>query len=483
VKGLVITAAALAVALAAGLGWAMRRGPAGTLLEDEGSVFTVAPSGAGRFIKYQDNRTPLRAFRWVAPRADGFLAAQVLGQNDRQRVALFRDGTFRNLLLVLKPQGVDEGFWRSADLRDAVPAPGGLLVLGYQAGDAAREEPLVVGVDEATQQVRWTWRGPFQRMVLAAGTEQALYLYGGKEPIQRLPLAARPGAAPAAPVAERLDLPPEVPEVDDLLPTGPGAFLAAHPGGLSYYRAGQGWTHYPVPGGDPGVPCVGWKSALAAAGRGAWWQPSSGTLVRVRWDGRMVSQWQGPSLPDDPWSRDARLLRLAGADAEGNLWFDLATPAPGPAAPEPAPPGPAPPGPAAPGPAAPGPAAPGPAAPGPATPGPAAPGPAAPGPAATAAGTPGAPGAQAPAPEEDWGAYAAQGLDRIYRWHPGDRALWRLSLGQAWAGLNPPPELAPPAPAAALAPRAGVLLAESGRSAWWLPLAALPLAPATGQPR
>jgi hypothetical protein len=438
VKGLVITAAALAVALAAGLAWAMRRGPAGTLLEDEGSVFTVAPSGAGRLIRYQDLRTPLRAFRWLAPREGGFLAAQVLGQNDRQRVALFRDGTFQSLLLVLKPQGVNEGFWRSAGLRDAVSAPGGLLVLGYQAGDAAGEESLVVGVDEATQQVRWTWRGPFQRMALAAGAEPVLYLYGGKEAIQRLPLAARPGTAPAAPVAERLDLPPEVPEVDDLLPTGPGAFLAAHPGGLSYYRAGQGWTHYPVPDGGPEVPCVGWRSTLAAAGRGAWWQPSSGTLVRVRGDGRMVSQWRGLLPPDDPWSRDARLLSLAGADAEGNLWFDLATPAPGPAAPEPA---------------------------------------------APAAGTPGAPGSQAPAPEEDWGAYAAQGLDRIYRWHPGDRVLWRLSLGPAWAGLNPPPELAPPAPAAALAPRADVLLTDSGRAAWWLPLAALPLAPAAGQPR
>jgi hypothetical protein len=441
VKGGLVAAGVAVLALGAALAWAVRRQPSRVPLEDEPSAFTVQASGPGQLITFQDTRAPLRAFRWLPPLPGGVLVAQVLGQNDRQRVAWFRDGAFQGLLLVLKPVGVPDGFWRFAALAGAALAPDGSLVLGYRSEDpAGTDPPLVLDLDPASQQVRWSYRGRFERMAL--GPEPSLYLYSTQGPILRLPLPPPAPSGPAGVAPETVDLPGEVTAVDALLPTGPNRFLVAHPGGLAAYRSGAGWTPYPLPG-DPGIPCKDWKAGLAQAGGGFWWQPAPGTLVRVRADGRPVSPWRG-QLPDtDPFARDARLLRLLGAAPDGSLWFDLATPV-------------IPPADAA-------------AAPGTApTAGPD---------SAPAGAEPGPPGPGG-APGDDWAAYLAQGLDRIYRWRPGAKGLERMDLAKAWPALDPPAALPPPVPGQDLVPAAGGLVGESGRTAWWLPLAALPFTPA-----
>lgn len=437
-KGALVVTGLVALAAAAGVGWAVRRQPPRATLEDTASGFAVNASGAGRFIQYQDLRTPLRAFRWLPPLPGGVLVAQILGQNDRQRLAWFRDGADQGLVLVTKPVGISDGFWRFANLDAALPGPDGTLVLAYRAEPGSGSEPpVVLGLDPAGQQVRWWYRGDFERMAL--GPDASLYLYAARGPVLRLALAKAAGALAAA---ESLDPPAEVASLEALLPTGPGRLLVAHAGGLAAYRPGAGWITLPAP--EPrGVPCQDWKPGLAQAGADFWWQPAPGGLVRVRADGRIGSAWQAQLPEGDPFAPDAQLLRLLGAAPDGSLWFDLASPAatapvaPGaPAAPEPAP---APAGPEA--------------APAPPLP------------------------AEAPVAGVDWAAYRAQGLDRIYRWRPGSKGLERLALGQAWAALQPPPAVAPPG-SRRLAPAAGALAAEGNRCAWWLPLSALPFAQA-----
>jgi len=83
-------------------------------------------------------------------------------------------------------------------------------------------------------------------------------------------------------------------------------------------------------------------------------------------------------------------------------------------------------------------------------------------------------GLAAPQAAADWTAYAALGLDRIYRWNPVDETLERSS----WYALKPPPDV--PAGAPQLHPGAGSLLLEGARAGWWTPLKALPFAPVAG---
>jgi hypothetical protein len=431
-KGLIISACLAAAALGGGLWWALQRPPSTAPLDDQGSAFTVQVSGRGQLITFQDNQMPLRALRWLRPLPGGILAAQMLGQNDRQRVLLFHDGV-QDSLLVLKPLGVADGFWRFAELREAAMAPDGTLLLLYRAGDPdSPEAPLALALDATSQQVRWSCRGAFSHLALGQGPD-LVYLYGDKGPVQRLTLKA---AGAQHPVFESIELPPEIPQVEDLLPTV-GGFLVSHRNGLGVYRGKQGWTQYPAPLSQ-GPACQGWKSSLVRAGNSIWWQAVPGQLVKLRADGQpadAASQWPLPA--EDPFAPDAHLLRLLGAAPDGWLWFCLASPVP--AAPAPA------------------------GAPVPA------PDPAAPAPA---------PDPTAPAtPATDWGLYAAAGLDRLYRWNPARNALERVALKQAWAALNPPATVQLPLPAQGLAPAAGSLLAEGNRCAWWLPLAALPCQP------
>ncbi len=434
-RRLLAALAVIAVLAGTALWWSFRREPSSSLPGDPDLAFSVQPSGHGKLFRFQDVSTPLRAFHWLQPLPGDFLAAQMLGQNDRQRVALFQGGHDQSTLLVLKPQGVSDGFWRFAALGDVAVAPGGTVLLLYQAADTASTEPSVLlAVDMASQQTVWSFRGAFDRMALAQGADAALYLFGGANPILRFALPAAAGPFPPHAAPETIELPPQVAAVDGLLPTAKGMFLVSHGGGLSACRIGTGWTHQPAPEAQ-GVPCSGWKSSLVQAGEDLWWQAVPGSLVKVRPDGSPVLDWRA-QLPDgDPYAPDASLLRVLGADPAGCLWFALAVPVPGATAPAHA-----------------------------------STAEAAPSPAATADD-----GAAPAAPPPDWGAYTAAGLDRLYRWDPSAGTLQRVVLRMVWAGRDPPPTVQPPALGRGVSPPAGALLAEGSRCAWLVPLQALPL--------
>jgi hypothetical protein len=68
-----------------------------------------------------------------------------------------------------------------------------------------------------------------------------------------------------------------------------------------------------------------------------------------------------------------------------------------------------------------------------------------------------------------------QGLNRIYRWNPARHALERFAWAQDRSALRPPPELSQPVTEQTVRPEAGALVIAGPRSAWWLPLSALPL--------
>lgn len=439
-KKILLASSVALLLIGGGLWLSTRRQPTGTMLADAPGAFRAEAAGAGTTLTLQDPQIPLRALRWLGPFRGGLLAAQVLTQSDRQQVAFFREGQPAGEILVVKPFGLSEGFWRFAVLKEVVELPGGEAALLYAPGDAGSAEPaVIVAADMAHGEVRWTHRGAFSRMVLTEGADPALLCYGGASPVQRLPLAAARGGeagrtGPNA-AAKSLELPPEVPAVEDLLPTGGATFLVAHPKGLSAYRGSKGWTHAAAPE-DKGVPTSGWRSVLVRAGKTIWWQPWPGQLLSVRADGSDASAWELEEPEEgDPLGPDRHLLRLAGADAEGALWFTLAKPAP-PVATAPVPPAP--------------------------------PAPADPAPAPTVAP------AEAAAAPMDWAAYQAKGLDRVYRWHPHRSRLEALAWSQVWAGLRPPLDLAQLGPDQVLHPESGALLIEGARGSWLLPLKALP---------
>ena len=456
-----LLASAVGLALVSGGLWlSMRRQPTGTMLSDAPGAFRVEPAGAGRFLQLQDPQIPLRALRWLGPYRDGLLAAQVLTQSDRQEVVFFRDGQPMGQVMVLKPFGISEGFWRFAVLKEVAELPGGEAALLYAPADAASSEPaVVIAMDMAHGDVRWTHRGAFSRMVLTDGAEPALVCYGAANPIQRLALAAaRAGEAgrtgPNA-AAKSLELPPEVPAVEDLLPTGGASFLVSHAKGLSAYRGSKGWTHLAAPA-DRGVPSTNWRASLVRAGKTIWWQPWPGQMLSVHADGTEPSAWEVEE-PEagDPTGPDRQLLQLAGADAEGALWFTLAKPAP-PVAAVPTPVQGAALAPTAPALPAQG-AALAPTAP-----------------ALPAQAAPPETSVPAPAPAMDWLAYQAKGLDRIYRWHPHHPRMEQLVWSQVWQGLKAPGDVGQPGPGQELHPESGALRVEGARGSWWLPLKALP---------
>lgn len=402
-----------------GLWCTIRRRP-GALpaVEDTQSAFRVESAERGSRIRYDDPQTPLRSLRWLAPLRNGYLVAQVVTQTDRQRIVLFKDGTLQAIYLIPKPDGVREGFFRLAELRDAC-VEGDVAVLLYAS--SSDEPRLVVALDLGTKDLRWIHRALGEHLALGDGV---VYLFGPQGPPVRLPLALVSGehTSPAGlrSAARTIPLPMEIQGIADLEPTGAWTFLLVHQGGLSAYRGTKGWLHRPTPEGRPAW-FQGFQPTLGRDGRNYWWQPFPGPILQVLADGTPKTAW--PNLPTAaPFARDADLLHFLGVDGNGQLWFDLAVPSPSPA----------------------------------------------PTPSASTE-VPPEPGV---VPEiQDWSAYVNQGLGRLYRWDPRKQELQRFS----WSTLTMPPGFPRPMDGLALAPEAGLLRLANGSSAWLLPLSALPL--------
>ena len=428
---LLLGTAALLLALGSGAWWATRRTPGAPPQEELITPFHAAPAGAGTLIEFQPSSTPLRSLRWAAALPGGAAVAQILSQSGRQQVVLFQQGEPGPVLSLPVPPEASSTFFRFADLTDAALVPGEFLILLYR-GSGEAVPGLILAWDLRNQRVRWSRRAPGERIALSPD-RRSLFLFG-TGPVTVFDLGAKSSGTAPQPIT--VELPPEVKGVSSLFPTGSRSFLVAHASGLSSWRNGT-WTHTPAPPSSSlGFPAG--LGRLAGNTKGIWWQPEPGTLIPLGTEGTPGEAKNLKALLPETAGMDASLLHLLGEAEDGALWFGLTRPSLPPVAPAPE--------------------------------------------AALPSGEPEAglpapvPSPVAPAPQptrEAWEAHLKTGLDRLYRWVPGEGALRLIALPQAWTALAPPPGLPCPAGDGGLRPEAGALLCGGPERAWWLPLRAL----------
>ena len=460
------------LALGGGAWWLLRVRSTPFSLDESFRSFSADNLGVGRLFRYTDGGRPLRAFHWLRPSAGGIEVAQVLTQTDQQQIGIFQNGLLTAQMHVPRPEGVTEGFYRFAQLRDAVVLPGDVAVLLYRAQDATSADvPLIVAMDLNTQSVRWSHRASVERLALALNQNQAsgkivnaVIGFGDQGELVRLPLLLqkdeREGAKAPRATAQSIEMPPEIEGVTDLIPTDDAGLLISHRMGLSAYLGGNDWNHISLPTPGP-LGFVEPKSSLAFNGKKIWWQPEPGRVIHVKTDGTPVAMWEPKTFPiSTPYEKDAELLRLLGADVEGKLWFGLAAPTLLPPLANPAQNG----------------------VPVPVSPG---------SPSLTPTAKDGGWKSDAPAATEvspallpqsiegidrsAWESYLRQGLDRVYCWDPESGTIMRASWTECWRKLGPPSNFSIPLGDGALRPAAGGFLFDSGTQAWWLPLKELPL--------
>lgn len=422
-RRLLIALTALAALLAGGAAYLARRRPAAPPPEAEIPPFQSQTAGAALLLRHADESTPLRALRWLPAGPGGLQIVQVTTQTDRQRVALFENGSFAGIWLVPRPEGVGEGFFRFAELTDATTT-GSEIFLLYRTAEGSRpENPLLLALGRKDGQIRWARRPAGTHLTAQAGPDgpTALWCYGQNAPPQRIDLRTGQLGAP-------LELPPEIQTLGPLAANRNGLLFIAHPGGLALRRK-EGWAYHPapVPGDSEEPPAPPFEGRLAASPSGLWWQFQADGIVSVRADGSL-GEAQRLTLPE-PWDRDVRRLRLLGADPDGHLWFEAALSAP-------------------------------------TTPG---------------AQESGWEDAGNPSPETASVALVSD-APRVYRFDPAQRRLDQCRLDHAWKALQIP--FAPPGSFTGLAPAGGAwtpTLADG--SQLWIPLTRLPLTALEPQPR
>jgi len=422
--------------LAGGTAWLLKRPAQASPPEDEGvQTISARSEGAGFRLEVHTGDLPLRNLRWLGPLPGGVVLAQIATQNDRQLVAVFRDGKTDGVYPVPRPGGVGEGLFNHAELVDAALGEGNLLALLYRPLGGSEDNPaLVLALDLQTKALRWCHRAQGQRLSLSgSGKDAALFLHGGGAPILRLPLALqkgeREGISPARPSLKPYELPPEIGTVSDLAPTGAWTFLLAHAQGLSLYQGStKGWLHTPSPALNPlGFPEG--LGALARAPKAWWWQAEPGAFVALKADGTLDPQAALQTLPVPDPSLDGAMLQLFDADPDGGLWFRLAKPSlRAPVRP---------------------------------------------------AADPAAPPVEAPvfttAALLAWETHLQGDLGRLYRFDPAKRTLQRFTWREASTGLQLPEGFTAPAGGQGLRPAGGGALVTAASAAWWVPLKALPL--------
>lgn len=440
-----LTSAALMILLVAtGIWWMSRRTPGGPPPEETPNFFEVQQVGAGLLIQFQPGQTPIRRLTWTRPRPGSAVVAQVLTQTNRQVVVLFSNGRPMSTWTVTRPSICTETYFNFAELVDAVLTERSTLLLLYRDG-SGKASTLLLALNLADGSQRWAHRGIADSLRVSSDGQRA-FLFGAQSSVEIVDLFSGTRLAPAV---LKVDLPPEVRTVSDLLPTEGTNFLVAHREGLSAWVANQ-WHHTP---NTPASPLGFAEPRGALAGRSGtwWWQPEPGQLLRVNLDGSIQATEDLNRLVNAPWERDGALLRLLGSEPQGTLCFDLAIPAfLKPAAPSagrdsgqgdrreegsalaadsgrwvPDPPVPA----------------------------------------------------EVPGLESSWKAYLDQGVDRVYRGGiTGSGGLTQSFRWSAeWPRLGAPEGVTRPTDGRAIWVSTGGLLLEYHDQHWWLPATALPI--------
>jgi len=401
------------------------RAPAPTQGPAETALFTATPAGEGVLFRLQPaSDQPLRAVRFLPALTDGEVIAQVLTQTGDQLIGRFKDGRFTGTLRLPTPEGVPPAFFRFARLSDAAALGDGSLLFLYGDGTGGSGAPWLVAMDGATQAPRWALKAAGTHIALEPGGHSCLLWDGAT--LARASWSKKPALTALA-------LPDGISVLDAVLPMPGGRIFLAHPGGLAI-QANGAWALTPLP--DPGeLAFPGAAGVLAPGGDAVYWQPRPGQLSRIGTDGAVTAVDLDQLSVPAGHERDLALLRLAGADARGRLWFRLATPdfsvTPHPAQSEQ---------------------------------------PSAALQAATALAG-GAATAPAPPPFDaaPWMDYLKGGLDRVYVWDPKGPTLRLVDWKAKWPALGAPADFPLPLPRD-MQPQGGALLLDLDTRAWWLPL-------------
>lgn len=399
------------------------RAPAPAQGPAETALFTAAPAGEGALFRLQPaSDQPLRAVRFLPALADGEVIAQVLTQTGDQLIGRFRDGRFTGTLRLQTPDGVPPAFFRFARLSSAAALDDGSLLLLYGDGTGGSGAPWLVALDGATQTPRWALKASGAHIALEPRGQSCL-LWDGTS-LARASWSRKPSLTALA-------LPDGISVLDTVLPVAGGRIFLAHPGGLAV-QTGGAWTLTPLP--DPGgLAFPGAAGVLAPSGDAVYWQPRPGQLSRIGADGAVSAINLGQLAAPAGRERDLALLRLAGADPRGRLWFRLATPdlsvAPHPAQAD------------------------------------------QPSAALQAAAAMAGSAAAAPEPFDPapWMDYLKSGLDRVYVWDPKGPSLRLVDWKAKWPALGAPADFPLPLPRD-MQPQGGALLLDLDTRAWWLPL-------------
>lgn len=391
----------------------------------ETSLFAASPAGSGAVLTLQPSADqPLRTVRFLPALSDGEVLVQVLTQTGDQIIGRFKGGRFTGTIHPPLPEGMSSAFFRFARLQDAAPLADGSLLLLYGDGTGSGSPPWLMDLDTATQTARWALKVSGVRIAMEAGGQSCLLW--DSHTLARADWNSKPSLAP-------IPLPDGVTVLDAVLALPDGRILLAHPGGLAAQAEGD-WTLTPLP--DPGdLAFPGAPGALAPSGDAAYWQPRPGQLARIGPDGSITPVDLSKLAAPAGHAKDLALLRLAGADARGRLWFVLATPdftvAPRPMGTDQ--------------------------------------------PSAALQAAAALTGAPLPAPASPafdpgpWMDYLKGGLDRAYGWDPATSSPRLVDWKADWATLGAPAGFTLPLPRN-MQPKGGALLLDQDTRAWWLPL-------------
>jgi len=316
-RRLVVSLALLAALLTGGAAYLARRRPAAPPEETEAPPFHSQEAGAALLLRYVDETAPLRALRWLPPSAGGHQAVQITTQTDRQRVALFENGSIAGIWTISRPDRVGEGFFRFAELVEAIPAEG-TLILFYRAAAGSRPEAsLVLALDRMDGSVRWAQRSSGAKCSLQPGSDgpASLWCFGPGSAPQRIDLKTGQASSP-------LTLPAEIQSPGPLVATRAGLLLMAHGQGLSVRNRGTWLHHAPLLEAQPTrQTSSSFSPAVATSASRLWWHARPDLLVPVKPDGSLGEPLT-LTLPE-PWDHDVQRFHLLGADLDGHLWFDL----------------------------------------------------------------------------------------------------------------------------------------------------------------
>ncbi|HTL97202.1 MAG TPA: hypothetical protein VL181_00220 [Holophagaceae bacterium] len=394
----------------------------------EAELFSSAPAGAGALLSLNTATVqPMRSVRFLVAQEGGGILAQALTQTGDQMIGRFQDGRSMGSLRLPLPDGMPAAFFRFAKLADAADLKDGSLLLLFVDGTGGSAAPWLVDADAATGEIRWTLKAAGSQLAMEPGG--ASCLVWSTSSLGRASWNAEPAFKP-------LPMPDGVTVLDAVQAMPGGSLLAASPGGLARFTNG-GWTTTPLP--DPGdLAFPGMPGALASLGKSSYWQPRPGQLARLGPDGAVTPVDLTKLAMPAGREKDAALLRLAGADAGGHLWFALATPdltvAPHSAA---------------------------------------QPSAALQAMAAMSSSATPAPASKPALDPASWMDYLKNGLDRVYVWDPDGSAPRLLDWKARWTGLGAPSDF--PLPLMRdLHPEDGTLLMNLDTRAWWVPMSRLP---------